>query len=150
MNFYISCFELVLALTKHFLACCLFWVFFRLSFTKGHFPKLAECAHFHYENVDFGSIQVRCSVCRYRSTVTQPTVTSEFSMCFHVACALKGLVLMWERMERWCVSYRDTWLPVKWKAVTDIINIPHKQALNHCSSCSFFLFVHWWSFGLLV
>ncbi|GAA6105681.1 rho GTPase-activating protein 32 isoform X1 [Tachysurus ichikawai] len=29
----------------------------KLPFTKGHFPKLAECAHFHYENVDFGSIQ---------------------------------------------------------------------------------------------
>ncbi|XP_039598807.1 rho GTPase-activating protein 32-like, partial [Polypterus senegalus] len=29
----------------------------KLSFTKGHFPKLAECAHFHYENVDFGAIQ---------------------------------------------------------------------------------------------
>ncbi|KAM9299104.1 rho GTPase-activating protein 32 [Gastrophryne carolinensis] len=29
----------------------------KISFTKGHFPKLAECAHFHYENVDFGSIQ---------------------------------------------------------------------------------------------
>ncbi|MED6288418.1 Rho GTPase-activating protein 32, partial [Characodon lateralis] len=29
----------------------------KLSFTKGHFPKLAECAHFHYENVDFGTIQ---------------------------------------------------------------------------------------------
>lgn len=33
--------------------------FFRLSFTKGHFPKLAECAHFHYENVDFGTLQVK-------------------------------------------------------------------------------------------
>ncbi|OXB81250.1 UNVERIFIED_CONTAM: hypothetical protein H355_014294 [Colinus virginianus] len=30
----------------------------KLSFTKGHFPKMAECAHFHYENVDFGNIQV--------------------------------------------------------------------------------------------
>ncbi|KAL4647478.1 rho GTPase-activating protein 32-like [Arapaima gigas] len=30
----------------------------KLSFTKGHFPKLAECAHFHYENVDFGSVQL--------------------------------------------------------------------------------------------
>ncbi|XP_069750493.1 rho GTPase-activating protein 32 isoform X2 [Narcine bancroftii] len=29
-----------------------------LAITKGHFPKLAECAHFHYENVDFGSIQL--------------------------------------------------------------------------------------------
>ncbi|XP_040287816.1 rho GTPase-activating protein 32 isoform X2 [Bufo bufo] len=30
----------------------------KISFTKGHFPKLAECAHFHYENVDFGCIQL--------------------------------------------------------------------------------------------
>ncbi|KAI9519868.1 Rho GTPase-activating protein 32 [Dissostichus eleginoides] len=30
----------------------------KLCFTKGHFPKLAECAHFHYENVDFGTIQL--------------------------------------------------------------------------------------------
>ncbi|OWK17112.1 ARHGAP32, partial [Cervus elaphus hippelaphus] len=30
----------------------------KLPFTKGHFPKMAECAHFHYENVEFGSIQV--------------------------------------------------------------------------------------------
>lgn len=37
---------------------CILFVF-RLSFTKGHFPKLAECAHFHYENVDFGTIQVK-------------------------------------------------------------------------------------------
>lgn len=40
-------------LTKHSV------YFFRLSFTKGHFPKLAECAHFHYENVDFGTLQVK-------------------------------------------------------------------------------------------
>ncbi|TRY87689.1 hypothetical protein DNTS_021036 [Danionella cerebrum] len=30
----------------------------KLSLTKGHFPRLAECAHFHYENVDFGSVQL--------------------------------------------------------------------------------------------
>uniref|UniRef100_A0A8D3BWE5 Rho GTPase-activating protein 32 n=1 Tax=Scophthalmus maximus TaxID=52904 RepID=A0A8D3BWE5_SCOMX len=30
----------------------------KLCFTKGHFPKLAECAHFHYENVDFGTVQL--------------------------------------------------------------------------------------------
>ncbi|XP_029433226.1 rho GTPase-activating protein 33-like isoform X1 [Rhinatrema bivittatum] len=36
----------------------------RLSITKGHFPKLAECAHFHYENVDFGSIQLLLSLDR--------------------------------------------------------------------------------------
>ncbi|CAL1570658.1 unnamed protein product [Knipowitschia caucasica] len=30
----------------------------KLTFSKGHFPKLAECAHFHYETVDFGSVQL--------------------------------------------------------------------------------------------
>lgn len=33
-------------------------VFFRLTFPRGHFPRLAECAHFHYETVDFGNVQV--------------------------------------------------------------------------------------------
>lgn len=32
--------------------------FFRLTFPRGHFPRLAECAHFHYETVDFGNVQV--------------------------------------------------------------------------------------------
>ncbi|KAG1936805.1 rho GTPase-activating protein 33 isoform X3 [Pimephales promelas] len=31
----------------------------RLSVVKGHFPKLIDCAHFHYENVDFGSIELQ-------------------------------------------------------------------------------------------
>ncbi|MFT7800689.1 rho GTPase-activating protein 33-like isoform X2, partial [Arapaima gigas] len=31
----------------------------RLSIVKGHFPKLVDCAHFHYENVDFGSIELQ-------------------------------------------------------------------------------------------
>ncbi|XP_053867318.1 rho GTPase-activating protein 33 isoform X2 [Malaclemys terrapin pileata] len=30
----------------------------RLSITRAHFPKLADCAHFHYEAVDFGHIQL--------------------------------------------------------------------------------------------
>ncbi|KAK1786473.1 hypothetical protein P4O66_017627 [Electrophorus voltai] len=29
-----------------------------MSLTRGRFPRLAECAHFHYENVDFGSVQL--------------------------------------------------------------------------------------------
>ncbi|KAG7469014.1 hypothetical protein MATL_G00124340 [Megalops atlanticus] len=31
----------------------------RVSVGRGHFPKLADCAHFHYENVDFGSIELQ-------------------------------------------------------------------------------------------
>lgn len=30
----------------------------KLTFPRGHFPRLAECAHFHYETVDFGSVQL--------------------------------------------------------------------------------------------
>ncbi|XP_049895472.1 rho GTPase-activating protein 32-like, partial [Epinephelus moara] len=29
----------------------------KLTFPRGHFPRLAECAHFHYETVDFGNVQ---------------------------------------------------------------------------------------------
>ncbi|TSK20216.1 Rho GTPase-activating protein 32 [Bagarius yarrelli] len=31
----------------------------RLSVAKGHFPKLTDCAHFHYDIVDFGSIELQ-------------------------------------------------------------------------------------------
>ncbi|KAF7669827.1 hypothetical protein LDENG_00134140 [Lucifuga dentata] len=30
----------------------------KLTFPRGHFPRLAECAHFHYETVDFGTIEL--------------------------------------------------------------------------------------------
>ncbi|XP_076591509.1 rho GTPase-activating protein 32 isoform X1 [Chaetodon auriga] len=41
--------------TGEVLLCC---VFLRLTFPRGHFPRLAECAHFHYETVDFGNVQL--------------------------------------------------------------------------------------------
>ncbi|KAJ8289734.1 hypothetical protein GJAV_G00004660 [Gymnothorax javanicus] len=31
----------------------------RLSIVKGHFPKLVDCAHFHYDTVDFGTIELQ-------------------------------------------------------------------------------------------
>ncbi|KAG8568108.1 hypothetical protein GDO81_013893 [Engystomops pustulosus] len=52
----------------------------KISFTKGHFPKLAECAHFHYENVDFGSIQL--------------TLTEEPSEQSRNGCESKELVFL--------------------------------------------------------
>lgn len=36
----------------------IFYLSSRLSAPRGPFPRLADCAHFHYENVDFGHIQV--------------------------------------------------------------------------------------------
>uniref|UniRef100_A0A3Q3N8T5 Uncharacterized protein n=1 Tax=Labrus bergylta TaxID=56723 RepID=A0A3Q3N8T5_9LABR len=38
--------------------CAIFSFFLRLTFPRGHFPRLEECAHFHYETVDFGNVQV--------------------------------------------------------------------------------------------
>ncbi|XP_056400134.1 rho GTPase-activating protein 32 isoform X3 [Hyla sarda] len=52
----------------------------RISFTKGHFPKMAECAHFHYENVDFGCIQL--------------TLTEEQSEQSRNGCESKELVFL--------------------------------------------------------
>ncbi|XP_053547521.1 rho GTPase-activating protein 32 isoform X2 [Bombina bombina] len=52
----------------------------KLSFTKGHFPKLAECAHFHYENVDFGNIQL--------------TLTEEQNEVSRNGCESKELVFL--------------------------------------------------------
>lgn len=49
-------------------------VFFRLSITKGHFPKLAECAHFHYDNVEFGTVQVK--ICMNHVSMSTRTVLS--------------------------------------------------------------------------
>lgn len=45
------------------MSCCS--VCSRLTFPRGHFPRLAECAHFHYETVDFGNVQVSSKIlCR--------------------------------------------------------------------------------------
>ncbi|XP_058272127.1 rho GTPase-activating protein 32 isoform X3 [Hemibagrus wyckioides] len=57
----------------------------KLSFTKGHFPKLAECAHFHYENVDFGSIQL--SLAEEQSEVSRNGLESkELVYLVHIYC----------------------------------------------------------------
>ncbi|XP_047661272.1 rho GTPase-activating protein 32 isoform X9 [Tachysurus fulvidraco] len=57
----------------------------KLPFTKGHFPKLAECAHFHYENVDFGSIQL--SLAEEQSEVSRNGLESkELVYLVHIYC----------------------------------------------------------------
>ncbi|XP_061829160.1 rho GTPase-activating protein 32-like isoform X2 [Nerophis lumbriciformis] len=30
----------------------------KLTFPRGHFPRLEDCAHFHYETVDFGNVEL--------------------------------------------------------------------------------------------
>ncbi|XP_068096455.1 rho GTPase-activating protein 32 isoform X4 [Hyperolius riggenbachi] len=52
----------------------------KISFSKGHFPKMAECAHFHYENVDFGCIQL--------------TLTEEQNEVSRNGCESKELVFL--------------------------------------------------------
>uniref|UniRef100_A0A8C8GX36 Rho GTPase-activating protein 32 n=1 Tax=Oncorhynchus tshawytscha TaxID=74940 RepID=A0A8C8GX36_ONCTS len=70
----------------------------KLSFTKGHFPMLAECAHFHYENVDFGTIQL--SLADEQSEVTRNGFESK---------ELQYLVQIYCQSRSWIVkrSYED-------------------------------------------
>ncbi|XP_057676938.1 rho GTPase-activating protein 32 isoform X2 [Corythoichthys intestinalis] len=53
----------------------------KLCFTKGHFPKLAECAHFHYENV------IQLSLGDEQSEVTRNSHESkELVYLVHIYC----------------------------------------------------------------
>ncbi|XP_045441401.1 rho GTPase-activating protein 32 isoform X3 [Pipistrellus kuhlii] len=64
----------------------------KLPFTKGHFPKMAECAHFHYENVEFGSIQL--SLSEEQNDVTKNGCESkELVYLVHIACQGKSWIV---------------------------------------------------------
>nr|XP_056716443.1 rho GTPase-activating protein 32 [Euleptes europaea] len=64
----------------------------KLSFTKGHFPKMAECAHFHYENVDFGNIQL--SLPEEQNEVTRNGCESkELVYLVQISCQGKGWIV---------------------------------------------------------
>ncbi|XP_012585210.1 PREDICTED: rho GTPase-activating protein 32 isoform X2 [Condylura cristata] len=64
----------------------------KLPFTKGHFPKMAECAHFHYENVEFGSIQL--SLSEEQIDVTKNGCESkELVYLVHIACQGKSWIV---------------------------------------------------------
>lgn len=52
----------------------LFCLSSRLSAPRGPFPRLADCAHFHYENVDFGHIQVWKCLLRQGAELLAATV----------------------------------------------------------------------------
>ncbi|KAM6157816.1 rho GTPase-activating protein 32 isoform 2-T2 [Rhynchocyon petersi] len=64
----------------------------KLPFTKGHFPKMAECAHFHYENVEFGSIQL--SLSEEQNDVTKNGCDSkELVYLVQIACQGKSWIV---------------------------------------------------------
>ncbi|KAM9658095.1 rho GTPase-activating protein 32 isoform 2-T2 [Trichechus inunguis] len=64
----------------------------KLPFTKGHFPKMAECAHFHYENVEFGSIQL--SLSEEQNEVTRNGCESkELVYLVQIACQGKSWIV---------------------------------------------------------
>uniref|UniRef100_A0A8D0L3X1 Rho GTPase activating protein 33 n=1 Tax=Sphenodon punctatus TaxID=8508 RepID=A0A8D0L3X1_SPHPU len=58
----------------------------RLSVARGHFPKLAECAHFHYEVVDFGHIQLQLAPERSEG----PATLGEDELLFIVQVTCQG------------------------------------------------------------
>ncbi|KAM9031865.1 rho GTPase-activating protein 32 [Sarcophilus harrisii] len=62
----------------------------RLPFTKGHFPKMAECAHFHYENVEFGSIQLSLSE-EQNEIMRNGCESKELVYLVQIACQMKKL-----------------------------------------------------------
>nr|XP_016791212.1 rho GTPase-activating protein 33 isoform X12 [Pan troglodytes] len=57
----------------------------RLSAPRGPFPRLADCAHFHYENVDFGHIQLLLSPDR-----EGPSLSGENELVFGVQVTCQG------------------------------------------------------------
>ncbi|XP_032343943.1 LOW QUALITY PROTEIN: rho GTPase-activating protein 33 [Camelus ferus] len=57
----------------------------RLSAPRGPFPRLADCAHFHYENVDFGHIQLLLSPER-----EGPSFSGENELVFGVQVTCQG------------------------------------------------------------
>uniref|UniRef100_A0A671EZD7 Rho GTPase-activating protein 33 n=1 Tax=Rhinolophus ferrumequinum TaxID=59479 RepID=A0A671EZD7_RHIFE len=57
----------------------------RLSAPRGPFPRLADCAHFHYENVDFGHIQLLLSPGR-----EGPSFSGENELVFGVQVTCQG------------------------------------------------------------
>uniref|UniRef100_A0A674H548 Rho GTPase-activating protein 32 n=1 Tax=Taeniopygia guttata TaxID=59729 RepID=A0A674H548_TAEGU len=84
--------------------------FHRLSFTKGHFPKMAECAHFHYENVDFGNIQLATGSSEKFFPGTRSHLWKFQVPCFFFPGEMG-------RNPVWVLSWKDT---LKRGAVTDL------------------------------
>ncbi|XP_031432722.1 rho GTPase-activating protein 33 isoform X3 [Clupea harengus] len=66
----------------------------RLSVVKGHFPKLADCAHFHYENVDFSSIELQFAI---EQTDASWTLGSAKDLVFLVQVSCQGKTWMVRR-----------------------------------------------------
>ncbi|XP_007539569.1 rho GTPase-activating protein 32 isoform X2 [Erinaceus europaeus] len=64
----------------------------KLPFTKGHFPKMAECAHFHYENVEFGSIQLALSE-EQNEVMKNGCESKELVYLVHIACQGKSWIV---------------------------------------------------------
>nr|XP_032820568.1 rho GTPase-activating protein 32-like isoform X3 [Petromyzon marinus] len=70
----------------------------KISVTKGHFPRLADCAHFHYDNVDFDSIQLCLAEDHsdFGKNGTEPRVEPSFLVQIH--CQGKSW-LVWRSYE---------------------------------------------------
>uniref|UniRef100_UPI00358E3990 rho GTPase-activating protein 32-like n=1 Tax=Myxine glutinosa TaxID=7769 RepID=UPI00358E3990 len=70
----------------------------RLAIPKGHFPRLVDCAHFHYDTVDFGAIQLSLVEDYGDGSKNGLECSSDASFCILVICQGRNWVVRrsWE------------------------------------------------------
>ncbi|XP_016059950.1 PREDICTED: rho GTPase-activating protein 32 isoform X1 [Miniopterus natalensis] len=100
----------------------------KLPFTKGHFPKMAECAHFHYENVEFGSIQL--SLSEEQNDVTKNGCESkELVYLVHIACQGKSWIVK-RSYEDFRVLDKHLHLCIYDRRFSQLAELPRSDALK--------------------
>uniref|UniRef100_A0A8C4QND4 Uncharacterized protein n=1 Tax=Eptatretus burgeri TaxID=7764 RepID=A0A8C4QND4_EPTBU len=70
----------------------------RLAIPKGHFPRLVDCAHFHYDTVDFGAIQLSLVEDHEDGSKNGLDCSPDASFCILVVCQGRNWVVRrsWE------------------------------------------------------
>ncbi|KAG5284857.1 hypothetical protein AALO_G00031290 [Alosa alosa] len=97
----------------------------KLSFSKGHFPKLAECAHFHYENVDFGTLQL--SLADEHSEVTRNGLESkECVYLVQIHCQGRNWIVR-RSYEDFCILDKHLHLCIYDRGYSQLAELPSDQ-----------------------
>uniref|UniRef100_A0A8B9VM98 Rho GTPase activating protein 32 n=1 Tax=Anas zonorhyncha TaxID=75864 RepID=A0A8B9VM98_9AVES len=111
----------------------------KLSFTKGHFPKMAECAHFHYENVDFGNIQL--SLPEEQNEVTRNGCESkELVYLVQISCQGRSWIVK-RSYEDFRVLDKHLHLCIYDRRFSQLSELPRSDALKDSPEVSYQLLV---------